>query len=91
MSKQKNKKTDAAVALYWDKHDATESLDLSPQKRLELIYEPPVQSISLRLPVPLLSDIKRIAAGMDVAYQALIKIWLAEKTRIEKPLHPISS
>ncbi|MBI4209867.1 MAG: hypothetical protein HY538_09225 [Deltaproteobacteria bacterium] len=71
------------VANFWDSHDATEVLDLSSQKRLELIYEPPVQSISLRLPVPLLTQIKRISSRMDIAYQALIKIWLAEKARQE--------
>ncbi|HBF13847.1 MAG TPA: hypothetical protein DDW49_10775 [Deltaproteobacteria bacterium] len=45
------------------------------------MYEPPVQSISLRLPLPLLTKIKRVAANMDIAYQALIKIWLNEKAK----------
>lgn len=73
--------TNATVADYWDSHDATETLDLSEKNRLNLIYEPPVQSISLRLPVPLLTKIKQNAAKLDIAYQALIKIWLAEKAR----------
>lgn len=67
------------IATYWDKHDATEVLDLAKAQRVDLIFEPPVKSISLRLPVPLLNRIKQIAANMDVAYQNLIKIWLAER------------
>lgn len=82
MKNKKNKHlSDSDVASFWDQNDATETLDLSPKNRVDLIYEPPVQSISLRLPVPLLIQIKRVAAGMDIAYQALIKIWLAEKAK----------
>jgi predicted DNA binding CopG/RHH family protein len=81
--KEKKRVSEEEVANFWDSHDATEVLDLSSQKRLELIYEPPVQSISLRLPVPLLTEIKRVSSRMDIAYQALIKIWLAEKARQE--------
>lgn len=81
--KKKSKKpsTDAEVAAYWESHDATDVLPLAREHRVEAIYEPPVQSISIRLPVPLLNQIKRISARMDVAYQALIKIWLSEKIR----------
>lgn len=84
MPKKKEKVSpEAEVARFWDQRDATEVLDLSPKKRVELIYEPEVRSISLRLPVPLLSRIKRISAKMDVAYQNLIKVWLAERARQE--------
>ena len=81
--KNKKKKiiSESGVAQFWDQHDATEVLDLSPKNRLGLVYEPPVQSISLRLPVPLLTQIKQVAAGMDIAYQALIKVWLSEKAK----------
>lgn len=85
--KRKKRKTprEDEVAKYWETHDATEALDLSTEKRVALIYEPPVQAISLRLPVPLLTRIKRAAAQMDIAYQALIKIWLAEKVHEVRP------
>lgn len=72
------------VAHFWETHDATEALNLSEQNRVEIIYEPPAQAISIRLPVPLLTRIKRIAAQMDIAYQALIKIWLMEKSRSQE-------
>jgi predicted DNA binding CopG/RHH family protein len=83
MKKQK-KTSDQSIATYWETHDATEVLDLAKKNQIELIYEPPVQSISLRLPVPLLNKIKRIASNMDIAYQALIKVWLAEMAKNTK-------
>ncbi len=84
--KKKGKKlaSDHDVATFWDHHDATETLDLATEKQVDLVYEPPVKSISLRLPVPLLLNIKRIAAQMDIAYQALIKVWLSEKAEEKK-------
>lgn len=82
MKNKKNKPiSESEVSQFWEQHDATETLDLSPKNRVELVFEPPVQSISLRLPVPLLIQIKRVAAKMDIAYQALIKVWLAEKAK----------
>jgi len=84
MKKKKRKQpSEKEVAQYWNTHDATEVLDLSAKQRVEIVYEPPVQPISLRLPVPLLTQIKRIAAKMDIAYQALIKVWLMEKAQKE--------
>jgi len=81
MKRQKVKILEKDVAEYWDRHDATEVLDLSVKKRAKMVYKPPVQSISLRLPLPLLTQIKQFAAKMDIAYQALIKVWLTEKAR----------
>ena len=79
--KRKNHLSEEGVAKFWDQNEATDVLDLSPPKRVELVYRPPVQSISLRLPVPLLTRIRNIASSMDIAYQALIKTWLAEKVK----------
>ncbi len=41
--------------------------------------KPSTKSISLRLPIGLLEQIKVTANKRDVPYQSLIKIWLAEK------------
>lgn len=41
--------------------------------------KPSTATISLRLPLSLLARIKLEASRMDVPYQALIKVWLAEK------------
>lgn len=75
--------SDEEIAKYWEKNDLTEVMDMDKAKVEEMIYQPPVQTISLRLPLPLIITIKQIAAKMDIAYQALIKIWLADKARSE--------
>lgn len=85
--KRKKAPSEKEVAAYWETHDATEELDLPKKERVDLIYQPPVKSISLRLPQPLITEIKRTAARMDVAYQALIKIWLAEKVKEVRHAH----
>lgn len=81
MKKKEKNGSEQEVAAYWEKHDAAEELDFSDKNRVELIYQPPVKSISIRLPQPLLTELKRVAARMDVAYQALIKMWLSEKIK----------
>ncbi|MBI2982077.1 MAG: hypothetical protein HYY44_07290 [Deltaproteobacteria bacterium] len=81
--KKKRKKlpSENEVASYWNHHAATDEADFSPGSRVEFVYQPPVKSISIRLPQPLLTELKRVAAKMDVAYQALIKMWLSEKVK----------
>lgn len=79
--KNKKESSEREVAEYWEANDATAALDFSEKNRVDLIYQPPVKSISLRLPQPLIRDIKKIAARMDIAYQSLIKVWLAEKIK----------
>ncbi len=81
--KKETKITEKQVAQFWETNDATEALNLNRQNQVSMIYEPAVQSISLRLPLPLLNQIKQIASHMDIAYQALIKIWLSQKAREE--------
>lgn len=51
---------------------------LEPLK-LDLEFPSPTQSISIRLPRALLDRIRVIADERDVPYQALIKMWLAER------------
>lgn len=85
MKKQKRKnKSDRDIAMYWDKTDATDVLDLDLKKSVDLSYQPAVQTISIRLPVLLIRHIKQIASGMDIAYQALIKVWLSQKSKEEQ-------
>lgn len=40
--------------------------------------------ISIRLPAKMVSELKTYAGGIDVAYQALIKMWLGERLKQEK-------
>lgn len=81
--KRKKTMTDAEVAKYWETHDVAEELAAGHLEKVNLVMEPPVQAISLRLPVPVLTRIKQIAAQMDIAYQALIKVWLSERIKQE--------
>jgi len=39
---------------------------------------PPTQVISIRLPSPLLNELKAISSETDIPYQALIKMFLSE-------------
>ena len=45
---------------------------------LKLPAVPPTQVISIRLPSPLLNELKAISSETDIPYQALIKLLLSE-------------
>ncbi len=65
---------------FWETHDSTEYVDWSSAKSIRLPkLKPTSQTISLRLPLMLLEQIKIEANKRDVPYQSLIKIWLKEK------------
>ena len=65
---------------FWETHDSSNYVDWSEAERARLPnLKPSTKSISLRLPVPLLEQIKVEANKKDVPYQSLIKIWLSEK------------
>ncbi len=73
-------KTEAEERTFWETHDSTEYLDWSKAQRMRFPkLKPSTQSISLRLPVSLLEQIKVEANRRDVPYQSLIKVWLAER------------
>jgi predicted DNA binding CopG/RHH family protein len=70
---------------FWLTHDTTEYIDWSKAKPVTMPnLKPSSTSISLRLPVGLLDDIKVAANKRDVPYQSLIKTWLAEKVESGK-------
>ena len=72
---------------FWSKADSTDYLDWSSAKRIVLPeLKPTQQTISLRLPAMMLSELKRLANKRDVPYQSLMKIFLAE--RIDQELRP---
>ena len=67
---------------FWKTHDSTDYLDWSKAMRVRFPnLKLSTQSISIRLPVSLLEQIKIEANKRDVPYQSLIKVWLAEKVR----------
>ena len=66
--------------IFWGKNDATDYFDLSKAKRVTMPnLKPTTASISLRLSQSFLEGIKLQANKLDVPYQSLMKIWLAEK------------
>ncbi len=73
-------KSEAEEREFWKTHDSTEYLDWSKAERVRFPnLKLSTRSISLRLPVSLLEQIKIEANKRDVPYQSLIKVWLAEK------------
>ena len=69
---------------FWAKADTSDYFDWSKAERVVFPnLKLSTESISLRLPLSLLSDIKVLANKRDVPYQSLMKIFLAEKVREE--------
>jgi predicted DNA binding CopG/RHH family protein len=72
--------SEAEERRFWEGHDSADYVDWSKAAAVRLPnLRPSTTSISLRLPVSLLEEIKVAAHKRDVPYQSLIKTWLAEK------------
>jgi predicted DNA binding CopG/RHH family protein len=65
---------------FWATADSADYVDWT---RAELVrtpnLRPSTRTISLRLPEPLLDNLKMLANQRDVPYQSLLKIFLAER------------
>jgi predicted DNA binding CopG/RHH family protein len=90
-AKRKNLKTlpplgaeDDEIA-FWDTHDSTDYVDWSKAQRGVLLpnLKPSSQTISLRLPVMMVEQLKTIANKRDVPYQSLLKMFVAERLESE--------
>lgn len=67
---------------FWETHDSADYIDWEKAKNAQFAkLKPSTKTISLRLPEPLLNDIKTLANKEDVPYQSLIKILLAEAVK----------
>ena len=76
--------SEAEECKFWETHDSTDYLDWSRAERIRFPnLKLSTQSISIRLPVALLEQIKIEANKRDVPYQSLIKVWLAEKAHLK--------
>lgn len=65
---------------FWATHDSTDHVDWSRAKTVSFSrLKPSTRTISLRLPEPLLENLKMLANKRDVPYQSLLKIFLAER------------
>jgi predicted DNA binding CopG/RHH family protein len=70
---------------FWSKADSTEYIDWSQAKQVKLVnLKPTLRTISVRLPVAMVEDLKILANQRDVPYQSLLKVFLAERLEREK-------
>lgn len=70
---------------FWAEHDVGDYFDWD--KSVEGSFPalvPSTRTISLRLPQALLEEIKALANELDVPYQSLLKIFLAERVARER-------
>ena len=71
-------------AEFWDTQDSTEYVDWSQAKKTVFPnLKSSTESISLRLPSPLLARIKELANEKDVPYQSLMKVYLSDQVKRE--------
>jgi predicted DNA binding CopG/RHH family protein len=71
---------------FWSTADSTKYVDWSRGKRQKLVeLKPSLRTISLRLPVAMIEDLKLLANQRDVPYQSLLKVFLAERLAQERP------
>ena len=72
---------------FWAKHDSTEFIDWQAGEKRKLPnLKPSLRTISLRLPVSMIEDLKVLANKRDVPYQSLLKVFLAERLDQERRL-----
>jgi predicted DNA binding CopG/RHH family protein len=70
---------------FWATADSTEYVDWQAGKRKNLVHlRPSLRTISLRLPVSMIEDLKVLANRRDVPYQSLLKVFLAERLARER-------
>lgn len=69
---------------FWAREESFDYLDWSRAERMVLPnLRPSTRTISLRLPESLLADLKVLANRLDVPYQSLMKVYLAESVMRE--------
>lgn len=76
--------TERAEREYWETHDAGDLVDwASARQAIFPNLKASTETISLRLPSALLSDLKALANKRDVPYQSLLKVYLADRVSRE--------
>jgi len=77
-------KSEDAEREFWATHDSTDYIDWRRGKGVTPPnLKPSSQTISLRLPKPMLDRLKLLANKRDVPYQSLLKIFVAERLEAE--------
>ena len=69
---------------FWAKANSTDFVDWTKARTPDMPeLKPTLRTISLRLPEPMLAELKRLANKRDVPYQSLLKMFLAERIEME--------
>jgi predicted DNA binding CopG/RHH family protein len=77
-------KNEDAEREFWARHDSTEFIDWRKGNRaIPPALKPSSQTISLRLPKPMLDRLKLLANKRDIPYQSLLKMFVAERLEAE--------
>lgn len=77
-------RSEAEERNFWRKNDTSDFIDWKKAEKMSFPnLKPSVRSISLRLPLAMLNDLKVIANKKDIPYQSLIKIFISEKIKEE--------
>ena len=77
-------KTEDAEHEFWASHDSTDYIDWRKARRSTLPkLKTSSQTISIRLPKPMLDRLKLLANKRDVPYQSLLKMFVAERLKAE--------
>lgn len=70
---------------FWTTHSATDYFDFSRRVKMDVSkLKLSTKPVTVRLPLGVLSDLRRIANKHDVPYQSLMKIFLAERIEQER-------
>lgn len=78
-------KSEDSERKFWSTADSTDYIDWPSGKRTKLVrLKPSLRTISLRLPVSMIEDLKVLANRRDVPYQSLLKVFLAERLARER-------
>ena len=76
--------SEKAERKFWETHDSAQYVDWSKATVVSLSnLKPSTETISIRLPAPLLSDLKALANKRDVPYQSLLKVFVSERVTAE--------
>ncbi|MDD5673705.1 MAG: BrnA antitoxin family protein [Chitinivibrionales bacterium] len=82
-----NFQTEDEERAFWANHSPLDYFDVSKaHKAVFPNLKPTLKSISIRLPIDLLENLKVLANKQDVPYQSLAKIYLGRQIQLEK--HP---
>ncbi len=84
--------SDEEAGAFWMTHDTTDYIDWSKGRKVSFPnLKPSTQTISLRLPLGMLDELRALANERDVPYQSLMKVYLADRIAEERGQYPVTA